>query len=153
MYFQLLFVIPIYGFTVPMLACITPISVWFALVSSRIADIVSLTYNFTLKHFTKKNSFWGKVYSKQQSYFLQIMVYVLPASVGKSYNNVGLRFTSLRFAFDEINGSLTLTVAKKGFGFSPLACFSAFPLTKTTSLGTRRRQFPPKCDVMLIFCT
>jgi len=60
MCFQLLFVIPIYGFTVPMLACITPISFWFAFVSSQIADIVSLTYNFTLKHFTKKTAFGVK---------------------------------------------------------------------------------------------
>ena len=59
MCFQLLFVIPIYGFTVPMLACITPISVWFALVSSRIADIVSLTYNFTLKPVPKKKQLLG----------------------------------------------------------------------------------------------
>ena len=59
MYFQLLFVIPIYGFTVPMLACITPISFWFALVSSRIADIVSLTYNFTLKPVPKKKQLLG----------------------------------------------------------------------------------------------
>ena len=94
-----------------------------------------------------------KVYSKQWFYFLQIIVYVSPAFVGKSYSNVGLRLRTLRFAFGEINGSLTLTVAKNGFGFSPLACFSAFPLTKTTALGTRKRQCPPKCDVMLIFWT
>ena len=60
MCFQFLFVISISGFTVPMLACITPISVWFALVSSRIADIVSLTYNFTLKSVHKKTAFGVK---------------------------------------------------------------------------------------------
>jgi len=60
MCFQFLFVIPISGFTVPMLACITPISFWFALVSSRIADIVSLTYNFTLKPVHKKTAFGVK---------------------------------------------------------------------------------------------
>jgi len=59
MCFQLLFVIPISDFTVPMLACITPISFWFALVSSRIADIVSLTYNFTLKPVPKKKQLLG----------------------------------------------------------------------------------------------
>ena len=59
MCFQLLFVIPISDFTVPMLACITPISFWFTLVSSQIADIVSLTYNFTLKPVPKKKQLLG----------------------------------------------------------------------------------------------
>jgi len=60
MCFQLLFVTPVSDFTVPMLACIIPISFWFVLVSSQIADIVSLTYNFIQKPVCKKTAFGVK---------------------------------------------------------------------------------------------